>query len=80
MANIIREDDLFYQSGSSNKVYKLKMIKHLDNTFSVYAVFGKRWANYLRRSDKCSRVSLYNANKVYSNMLNEKFRKGYQPD
>lgn len=78
MSDIIREDDLFYSSGTSNKVYKLKMLKHKDNTFSVYGLYGRRWSYNLQRSDKCRRVNLYSARDHYDKVLNEKFRKGYQ--
>ena len=78
MVDTIREDELVYHSGTSNKIYKLKMLKHGNNTFSVYGLFGKRWAYNLNRTDKCIRVSLNDANKMYDKVLNEKFRKGYQ--
>lgn len=76
--NIIREDKLIYHSGKSNKLYKLTMLRFPDDTFSVYGLFGKRWSYNLRRSDKCNRVSLYDARNIYDKVLNEKFRKGYQ--
>ena len=79
MVNIIREDELVYHSGTSNKVYKLTMLKNTNNTFSVYGLFGKRWSYNLKRSDKCNRVSLYDARRAYDKVLNEKYTKGYQP-
>lgn len=78
MVDVIREDKLVYHSGTSHKIYKLTMLKNKDNTFSVYGLFGKRWAYNLNRSDKCNRVSLYDARKIYDKVLTEKFRKGYQ--
>ncbi len=43
MIDIIREDKLVCENGTSSKIYKLTMLKHKDNTLRVYGLCGKRW-------------------------------------
>jgi len=68
--------DLYYQQGSSDKVYHLQL-EGEQNQWSVQAQWGRRGST-LQSDTKASGVRYEEAKRVYDRILREKTGKGYQ--
>ena len=74
---LIKSVDLFYQEGSSDKVYFLQ-IEENKGSYVVNFSYGRR-GNAMQTGTKTnSPVTFYEAEKIYQKMLNEKLGKGYK--
>lgn len=74
---LIKSVDLFYQEGSSDKVYFLQ-IEELTGSYFVNFSYGRR-GNAMQIGTKTnSAVSKDEAEKIYQKILNEKLGKGYK--
>jgi bifunctional non-homologous end joining protein LigD len=71
----IQHADLFFQEGSSNKVYHLQLMSYGDG-HAVNFQYGRRGGS-LNEGTKISGATLQSATKVYNNILNQKLAKGY---
>ncbi len=68
--------ELFYQQGSSDKVYHLEL-ENAEDKWSVNAQWGRR-GSALQRDMKASNVTYDEAKRVYDRILREKTGKGYR--
>ena len=68
--------DLYFQQGSSDKVYHLQLEKEEDH-WSVHAQWGRR-GSALQSDVKANGTSYEEAKRVYDRILREKTGKGYQ--
>ena len=80
---ILQQADLFFQSGTSDKVYHLQLNESSDpagkllNTHSVTFQYGRR-GSALNEGTKITGATFEVATKVFNKILNEKLGKGYQ--
>lgn len=78
---LIKSVDLFYQEGSSDKVYFLQIEENKGSNVVGYVVnfsYGRR-GNAMQTGTKTnSPVTFYEAEKIYQKILNEKLGKGYK--
>src|SRR5262249_30625800 len=72
----IRSIQLFYQEGSSDKVYNATIVKDGD-AYTVKVEWGRRGSN-LNQGSKAVKVSLAVAQKKYDSLVREKRNKGYE--
>jgi len=73
---LVQGEYLFYQQGSSDKVYELELrVDH--GRYSVVGYYGRRGGG-LTRAVKCQGVSEYIARREYQAVLDEKLNKGYR--
>ena len=71
-----KELSLYYQQGSSDKVYHLQL-ENVEDQWSVNAQWGRR-GSALQSDTKVSSVTYEEAKRVYDRILREKTGKGYQ--
>jgi predicted DNA-binding WGR domain protein len=74
---ILRAIKLFFQEGSSDKVYNATILDEGDGKYSVEVEWGRRGAK-LSRGRKANKVSLAAAEKAYDKLVREKTSKGYE--
>jgi len=75
--SVIKEIELFYQEGTSDKVYNAMIVKDGD-AFTVKVAWGRRGST-LNTGSKAVKVPLAAAQKKYDSLVREKTNKGYQP-
>ena len=75
--SLVKSIELFFQEGSSDKVYNAYIIKDGDG-YTVKVAWGRRGSR-LNEGAKAIKVPLAAAQKKYDSLVNEKTRKGYQP-
>jgi len=68
---------LFYQAGTSDKVYNAAMVTDESGTFTVRVEWGRRGSN-LNQGTKAVRATREAAQRAYDKVVREKTRKGYQ--
>ncbi len=68
---------LFFQEGTSDKVYEAKIVEDSDGVYSVLVAWGRRNAK-LNQGKKANSVSLAQAKKAYDRVVRQKTNKGYQ--
>jgi bifunctional non-homologous end joining protein LigD len=73
---VIKEIELFYQEGTSDKVYNAMIVKDGD-AYSVKVSWGRRGST-LNTGTKAIKVALAVAQKKYDSLVREKTNKGYQ--
>ncbi|MFV8755559.1 WGR domain-containing protein [Nannocystaceae bacterium ST9] len=74
---VVRAIKLFFQEGSSDKVYNATLFDEGDGTWSVEVEWGRRGAK-LSRGKKANKVTLAAAEKAYAKLVREKTSKGYE--
>jgi bifunctional non-homologous end joining protein LigD len=74
---VVRSIKLFFQEGSSDKVYNATLLDEGDGKYSVEVEWGRRGAK-LSRGRKANKVSLAAAEKAYAKLVREKTSKGYE--
>jgi bifunctional non-homologous end joining protein LigD len=74
---IVRSIKLFFQEGSSDKVYNATLIDEGDGKHTVEVEWGRRGAK-LSRGKKAVKVPLAAAEKAYAKLVREKTSKGYE--
>lgn len=72
-----KRTELFFQEGSSDKVYNAELIVHDDGSCSVRVEWGRRGTG-LASGSKAVRVERAAAVKVLDRLVREKTNKGYQ--
>lgn len=76
--SVIEKADLWFREGTSDKVYHAT-IERVDSTgYVVNFAYGRRGSTLKTGTKTTSPVSLYEAQKVYQKLVNEKTSKGYQ--
>lgn len=73
---MIKEIELFFQEGSSDKVYNAMIVKEGD-VYTVKVAWGRRGST-LNTGAKAVKVSLAVAEKKFASCVREKTNKGYQ--
>jgi bifunctional non-homologous end joining protein LigD len=74
---VISQVKLFFQEGSSDKVYHATLVAEADGSFSVEVEWGRRGST-LSTGRKANKVSRAAAEKAMARCLAEKTRKGYE--
>jgi len=74
---VVRSIKLFFQEGSSDKVYNATLIDEGDGKHTVEVEWGRRGAK-LSRGKKAVKVPLAAAEKAYAKLVREKTSKGYE--
>jgi len=74
---IVRSISLFFQEGSSDKVYNAQIIDEGGNTFTVKCQWGRRGAG-LQEGSKAVKVARTMADKKFDQLVREKTNKGYE--
>jgi bifunctional non-homologous end joining protein LigD len=74
---IARHTELFFQEGSSDKVYQAEIVDDRDGTFSVVVRWGRRGQS-LNSGKKAQGVTRAAADKVFDKLVREKTSKGYE--
>lgn len=77
MGTPIRRVELFFQEGSSDKVYLATLVDEGDDKFSVLVEWGRRGAT-LNQGSKAVKVPRAKAEQQLSKLIAEKTKKGYQ--
>ncbi|MEO8705426.1 MAG: WGR domain-containing protein [Kofleriaceae bacterium] len=75
--SVIKEIELFFQEGSSDKVYNALLVKDGD-AYTVKVAWGRRGST-LNTGAKAIKVALAVAHKKFDSLVREKTNKGYQP-
>jgi hypothetical protein len=74
---VVSATTVWNRSGVSDKVYSLQLVKEVDDTFSVYAQWGRR-DRATSEQIKASHTSKWQAESVYNKFLSQKVNKrGY---
>ena len=73
----IRAIELFFQEGSSDKVYNARIDEDGESTFTVHVEWGRRVSS-LNQGSKAVKVSKDAANRKLDSLVREKTGKGYQ--
>lgn len=73
----MRESKLAFKEGTSDKIYNITLYRADDGQYSVIAEYGRREATDLRVSIKYQGTNSYSALSVYTDVVNNKRRKGY---
>ena len=76
MSNTVKSIQLFFQEGSSDKVYNAQIVEDGD-LYTVHCQWGRRGAS-LQEGSKAVRVPLAAAQKKFDSLVREKTGKGYQ--
>ena len=74
--SVIKEIELFYQEGTSDKVYNAMIVKDGD-AYTVKVAWGRRGST-LNQGAKAVKVALAVAQKKFDSLVREKTNKGYQ--
>src|SRR5262249_12944701 len=77
LVKIIKSIKLFFQEGSSDKVYHATIIETEPGKYTVAVEWGRRNGG-LQKGNKAVGVSLEDAEKAYDRLVREKTNKGYQ--
>jgi bifunctional non-homologous end joining protein LigD len=74
---VVRAIQLFFQEGSSDKVYNATLLDEGEGKYSVEVEWGRRGSK-LSTGRKANKVSLAAAEKAYDKLVREKTSKGYE--
>jgi bifunctional non-homologous end joining protein LigD len=74
--SVVKSVQLFFQEGSSDKVYNATIVKDGD-AYTVVVEWGRRGSS-LQQGSKAVKVPLAAATKKYESLVREKTNKGYQ--
>ena len=77
MPTAVKSVQLFFQEGSSDKVYNATMVEADDGTFVVDVEWGRRGAP-LSKGRKAQQVTRVVADKTFDKLVREKTSKGYE--
>lgn len=74
---VVKTVALFFQEGSSDKVYNATLVEEADGAFTVQVEWGRR-GGPLQKGTKAVRVPLARAEKELQKVVREKTNKGYE--
>src|SRR3954465_9237053 len=74
---LVRSIRLFFQEGSSDKVYHAHLYDEGDGKFSVEVEWGRRGST-LSKGRKAVKVARAAADKAFERLVHEKTSKGYE--
>lgn len=75
---IVRSVELFFQEGTSDKVYNVRIEEDGKGLYTVHCEWGRRGAGSLNTGTKAKKVPLERAEREYEKVVREKTGKGYQ--
>lgn len=75
----VLNETLYFQQGSSDKVYKAEIISVTDSSFIVNFAYGRRGAALKSGTKTNTPVSYDKALSIYTSLLKSKTSKGYTP-
>ncbi|MGC4114636.1 MAG: WGR domain-containing protein [Myxococcales bacterium] len=73
----VRKIELFFQEGTSDKVYNARIVEDGPGTFTVKVEWGRRGSS-LNEGTKAVRVTREVANRKFDSLVREKTGKGYE--
>lgn len=73
----LKKISLFFQEGTSDKVYECEVVEDGAGTYTVKVQWGRR-GGPLQRGTKAVKVALAKAEKEFDKLVREKTNKGYQ--
>lgn len=73
----IKSTELFYQEGTSDKVYNASLVEENDGTYTVHVAWGRRGSS-LNKGTKAVKVTLEKAERAYDRVVRQKTGKGYE--
>lgn len=77
MSKIVKSIELFFQEGSSDKVYNAQIVEEYASSYTVKVQWGRRGSS-LQEGTKAVKVSLAVAEKKFDSCVREKRNKGYE--
>src|SRR4051794_14630981 len=78
MMKLVRSVRLFFQEGSSDKVYHANLFDEGEGRFTVEVEWGRRGST-LNKGRKAVRVARAEADRAFERLVREKANKGYEP-
>jgi predicted DNA-binding WGR domain protein len=75
---LIKQTNLFYREGSSDKVYEVDLCEVSQNRYVVNFRYGRRGASLKEGSKTVSAVPLAQAQKLFDELVQSKVKKGYR--
>jgi bifunctional non-homologous end joining protein LigD len=75
--SVVKEIELFFQEGNSDKVYNATIVKNPDGTYDVPVAWGRRGGG-LSQGKKAVKASLAVAEAAFDKVVREKRTKGYE--
>lgn len=77
MSKIVRSIELFFQEGSSDKVYNAQIVEEYASSYTVKVQWGRRGSS-LQEGTKAVKVSRTVAERKFESCVREKRSKGYE--
>ena len=77
MSKVVKSIELFFQEGSSDKVYNAQIVEDYASSYTVKVQWGRRGSG-LQEGTKAVKVSLAVAEKKFEACVREKRNKGYE--
>ena len=77
MIKVVKQIELFFQEGSSDKVYNAQIVEEYAGSYTVKVAWGRRGGG-LQEGSKAVKVSLAVAEKKFESLVREKRNKGYE--
>lgn len=77
MSKVIKSIELFFQEGTSDKVYNAQIVQDYASSYTVKVQWGRRGSG-LQQGTKAVKVSLAVAEKKFESCVREKRNKGYE--
>ncbi|MGE0400428.1 MAG: WGR domain-containing protein [Kofleriaceae bacterium] len=77
MSKVVREIELFFQEGSSDKVYNAQIVEEYASSYTVKVQWGRRGSS-LQEGTKAVKVSRAVADAKFDSCVREKRNKGYE--
>jgi bifunctional non-homologous end joining protein LigD len=77
MSNVMKDAQLFFKEGSSDKVYNAEIVSQLSG-YMVNFAYGRRGSSLTTGSKTASPVNYDQALKIFDKLVNEKKSKGYK--
>lgn len=75
---LVKQKLLYFQEGSSDKVYEVDLCEVGQNRYVVNFRYGKRGANLKEGTKTDAPVALANAQRIFDDLVDSKVKKGYQ--
>lgn len=77
---LVKSIQLFFQEGSSDKVYQIDLLETGEDAFVVNFKYGRRGAALKEGTKTAMSVNRAEAEKIFSSLEDEKRKKGYLPE
>jgi len=74
---VVRSADMFFQKGTSDKVYHVQVVEE-GAGYHVHFQYGRRGSNLQEGSKTKAAVSLDEAHEIFEKVVEQKAAKGYE--